>query len=203
MIISHKYKFIFIKTRKTAGSSVEKFLLEQLKGTDYIFAGMPPENMPPVGIEGDHEHVGWKFIKDRFPKEWETYYKFTIERNSWDKVVSLFYYIKSIKPKKVKHGFEAFVKSNNKLCFKDDWSLYTDNDQIVVDDIIIQDSINSDMYTVCKKIGLHYNNELDNKIRLKGNLRDNTDYKELYTNETKEIVSLYYKKPIEYFNFTF
>ena len=203
MIISHKYKFIFIKTRKTAGSSIEKFLLENLKGTSYIFGGMPPENMPPVGIEGGHEHVGWKFIKDKFPKEWKTYYKFTIERNSWDKVVSLFYYIKSVKPKKVKHGFEAFVKSNSKLCFKDDWSLYTDNDKIIVDDIIMHDSINSGMYTVCKKIGLQYNNELDNKIRLKGDLRDNTDYKELYTDETREIVSLYYKKPIEYFNFTF
>lgn len=204
MIISHEYKFIFIKTRKTGGSSVEKFLLDKLENTDYIFAGMPPEGMPPEGIDGEgNEHKGWKFIQERFPQEWQNYYKFTIERNSWDKVVSLYYYIKSIKPKKVKHGFNEFIKSNKKLCFKNDWELYTNNNELVVDKVMIHNSLSSDMNNVCNIIGIDYNNELQNKIRLKGNLRDNKNYQNMYNKETLEVVKEYYKEPIEFFNFKF
>jgi len=204
MIISHKYKFIFIKTRKTAGSSVEKFLLDSIAGTDYVFAGMPPEGMPPVGMEGDCEHEGWRFIEEQFPQEWNDYYKFTVERNSWDKVVSLYYYIKSYKPKKVKNGFDGFVKSNKQHCFKDDWSLYTDeNDNLVVDKVMIHDSLNDDMKDVCNVLGIVYNDELKNKIKLKGNLRDNKHYQDMYNTETVDIVRKYYEKPINFFNFKY
>jgi hypothetical protein len=36
MIISHKYKFIFIKNRKVAGSSVEKYINPYLGDSDII-----------------------------------------------------------------------------------------------------------------------------------------------------------------------
>lgn len=202
MIISHDYKFIFIKTRKTAGSSIEKVLLDNLQETDYIFSGMPPENMDPVGIESGHEHKGCYFIKEKFPKEWKNYFKFTIERNSWDKVVSLYYYRKKVKPKQVKNGFENFVKSE-KRCFLNDWNLYTEDDNLVVDKIIDYNCLNQEFSNICNFLSIPYNNELSSTVKLKGNLRDNKNYKEMYNLETKTIVQNFYNKPISYFKFNF
>ena len=97
MIISPKYKFIFIKTQKTAGSSIEKILLDKISNDkNLIFGGMPPENMPPINLDKNFEHsavhVGKEIIEKHYPNEWKTYFKFTIERNSWDKVVSLYHW---------------------------------------------------------------------------------------------------------------
>src|SRR6185312_10850295 len=36
VIVSHEWKFIFVKTRKTAGSSIERFLLPHLGADDVI-----------------------------------------------------------------------------------------------------------------------------------------------------------------------
>ena len=68
MIISPKYKFIFIKTQKTAGSSIEKILLDKIADDEnLIFGGMPPENMDPINLDEVAEHRGRVFISRRYP----------------------------------------------------------------------------------------------------------------------------------------
>jgi hypothetical protein len=201
MIISHKFKFIFIKTQKTAGSSIEKFLLNYL-GPDDIFAGMPIENISSLNCKDIYEHCSWQTIQSLDSYAWNNYYKFTIERNSWDKVVSLYWFFKKHYPKKTRKGFDTFILNDKNKFFKDDWSLYTDNNNLLVDDVIQYNNLDYDFEKVCNKLNIPYNQEL-RTIKMKSGLRGVQNYQEMYNEKTKLKVFEFYRKPIEFYNYSF
>lgn len=123
MIISHKYRFIFIKTRKTAGTSIETYLSGLCDERDTI---TPIKDIDP----GDHRARNYRGVfnplreivasprrfsrafrhlrhGNRFynhmdgyvarcrvsPEVWRSYYKFCVERNPWDKTLSHYHFI--------------------------------------------------------------------------------------------------------------
>jgi len=203
MFISHKYKFIFIKTRKTAGSSIEKFFYDKLRNTDIIFAGMPPENLEPVNCYFKNpEHRGHQFIKKYYPYEWKNYFKFTVERNSWDKVVSTYHWQKNQKRNMKSEDFTSYIMYRKKKWNKKDWQLYTENSKVCVDSILCFENLAEDFRLVCNYLGIPYSEEI-NKIRLKGNIRPQDNYRHYYNNDTKKEVEKIFEKEINYFGFKF
>jgi hypothetical protein len=109
MIISHKHKFIFVKTKKTAGSTLEKLLFPYL-GENDICTGSPRDDTPRLNTSVTNGHMSWRQIQASIPEEWNTYYKFTIERNPWDKVVSSYFWHKLIKAERFgTMSFEEYV----------------------------------------------------------------------------------------------
>lgn len=204
MIISPKYKFIFIKTQKTAGSSIEKILLDKIKDNDpdLIFGGMLPEGMPPINIKIVAEHHGCDFIKKFYTQAWNEYFKFTIERNPWDKVVSQYFWVKKTQYHRAQSGFEDFVLYDKKIHKLAGWNLYTNNNTPVVDHIIQYDNLHNDFIEVMNYLKMSYNRELSS-VFLKSDIRNNTDYKEMYSDITKEKIYNLYIEPIKYFNYSF
>jgi len=71
MNISHEHKCIFVHIPKAAGTSVKMAL-----------------NLPGRG------HPPWQYFTENFPEEWNSYIKFTVVRNPWDRVVSAYCYAK-------------------------------------------------------------------------------------------------------------
>ena len=93
MIISHKYRFIFVKTLKTAGTSIEVFL-SQFCGPDDILTPILPHVEPhrPRNHEGFFNHMPAHEIRDRVGWDvWNGYFKFCVERNPWDKTLSYYH----------------------------------------------------------------------------------------------------------------
>lgn len=116
MIVSHKHKFIFVKTHKTATQTFLKFIKPHL-GPDDVMAGDPEEiNSDGVVVNEDTQinidkpfptglcakepqqehgnHLPWFMIKEIVGDDiWNSYTKFTIEREPYDRMLSLFYFL--------------------------------------------------------------------------------------------------------------
>ena len=193
MIISHKHKFIFVKTRKTAGSSIEKYLIPYL-GSNDICTGSMIDGTPRLNTTEENGHRGWRWISNNYPEEWNNYYKFAVERNPWDKLVSAYYFYKKRKPKKVANGFEEFIKSATD---QNDWNMYADKN-IKVDALIDYNNLHNKFI----ELPIPYNNELL-KTFVKSDTNREKDYKKLYSMETEDLVRNRFKNVIDYFGYTF
>lgn len=194
MIISHRHKFIFIKTRKTAGSSIEKYLINYL-GPEDICTGSEADNTPALNTSDTDGHKGWKWIETHYPTEWKTYYKFAVERNPWDKLASAYFYYKRYKHRKVPDGFKPFIRLN--ALKQNDWNMYARGSDIKVDSLIDYTTLHESFL----KLPVPYNNELL-KVFVKRNPR-RKNYSKLYDKETKDIVSYRFSNVIEYFSYDF
>jgi len=117
VIVSHKYRFIFVKTFRTAGTSLEVYLSQHC-GEDDIVTPI----FPPVAAHRPRNHRGWfdplpellatrrgvrgalgdlaarRRFYNHIPAErlrarigaatWHSYFRFCVERNPWEKTLS-------------------------------------------------------------------------------------------------------------------
>jgi hypothetical protein len=136
MIISHKHKFIFIKTRKTAGSSIEHYLSKYL-GPDDICTGSDIDNTPRLNAPHRKGHIDYRWVAKKFPYEWRNYYKFAIDRNPWTKMISYFHW-----HRRAKGSFEDFCLEDTKQY--DCWFRYAD-DIVQVDRVMRYEDLHNEV----------------------------------------------------------
>jgi hypothetical protein len=204
MIISHEHKFIFVKTRKTAGSTLEKLVYPYLNPKGDICTGSVRDETPPIntGDYGTNGHAAWKSIVEKDPIPWETYYKFTIERNPWDKVVSSYFWHKKIKEQQFKDvEFEPYVETCPLLPI--DWEMYAHGDKLLVDDVFFYEDMATMYKTLNDRFGFNITEEQWTTTKLKSGIRKVTDYKDLHTKETIESVGRMFRKEIGTFEYSY
>jgi len=198
MIISHRHRFIFVKTRKTAGSTFEKLMLPYL-GEDDICTGSSRDDTPALNIQADtNGHIPLKDIMSKYFPQGTNYDIITIERNPYDKVVSSYYWHQHIKPHQFgEMSFDDYMKSCNLL--PQDWELY----QPITNVKVFKYEKMDDMYMWLKK--MKSVNLLDKvgQTKLKSGIRKVKDYKEMHTDTTRKIVSQLFADEIEEFRYEF
>ena len=184
MIISHKHKFIFIKTYKTAGTSVERHLERYCGQHDVVTPIYPEEkgHIPrnysgfwlPRSLYLDsgflkreladltrrrkfYNHCMGINIRGRLPCEiWTTYFKFAVERNPWDKFISHYNMISNME--------------NNQLTLEEyltrgplpiNYPLYTDmSGALILDKVCKYEDLDNDLGEVFAQIGIPYDGQL-------------------------------------------
>jgi len=228
MIISHKYKFIFIKTRKTAGTSIEVYLSQFCGEEDVvtpIFPYVPPHSpknykgffnpIPELmeknrqGIkdimartlkrERFYNHMAAKIIKERISDDiWNQYFKFCVERNPWDKTLSHYHMVKDRVNKNM--TFDDYFQ-RNEFCHNS--HIYTDTQgNILADKILKYENLDAELDEVFKKLGVPFEGTL--KVKAKGNHRkERKKYQDVYTEEQKEQIADIFKKEIQMHGYNF
>jgi len=193
MIISHKHKYIFLKSRKTAGTSIQTALEDYCGPKDLVLVG------GKITEINEHSKIGE--VRKYVGKDiWNSYFKFAFTRNPWDLIVSRYYWdhrgincsIKGFK-KWVKKYFKS-GKYLNDLQFR----YIAINDKVRVDFVGSYEHLQHDFNYICERIGL-------GGIRLakeKFGYRDKKkEYEQFYTQHLAKRVRLEFQKDINLFGY--
>jgi len=189
MLISHSHKFIFVKTKKTAGSTVESVIVDNFfdKEKD-LCTGSVIDGTPRIGVgtrgPGPDGHKPWNLIMDMVGIDtWSDYHTFTIERNPWEKVAS-HYFWKLSSRKSESMSFESFVE---KLLYNGkapvDWTLYANDSGLQVDQVIQYSELADSLVSLFNdKYNLPMTKDMVTGTRKKSGHRKK-HYTEMYTSQ--------------------
>jgi len=196
MIISHKHKFIFVKTFKTAGSSIENYLQKYL-GPNDIIRGSQYDNTPSLNAPSKGRHASVQQIKEWYPNDWnDEYFSFCVERNPWNVAVSYYFYMKHAGRIK-SQTFDEWIKVED-LQKLNNYKKYTINNKVVVNKVLKYENLESDI----NNIPVPYNGELKTIFLKKGH-RPSKDYKIHYTDETRKLIEDNFAETISMFGYTY
>ena len=211
MILSHKYKFIFLKTSKTAGTSVEIALSKFCGARDVITPITPadeeirtrlgyrgPQNFTLLASKGFYNHISAHEVSGLVgPDVWNAYYKFCFERNPFERVISLYYFLYTSEPRPTITEF-LDAGTHERLRHRG-YRLYTVDDRIVVDRVCLYERINADLESLRTRLGL------PGKIVLpwaKGTHRkDRRDYRAILSPSEQERIRQFFDKEITLFGY--
>lgn len=155
MIVSHSKCFVFIKTRKTAGSTLQKALADACAPGDVLISH--PSLMPDWGeisaeFEGVTPHVGRDFFEEHFPREWREYTKVTVERHPLEKVVSLYWWEMQDRERPLPFTEWLAATPDSELT---DFDRYGDeNGQVLVDQVILFEDLEAGYRRCCESLDL-------------------------------------------------
>lgn len=230
MLISHKHRFIFIKTNKTAGTSVEIALSRQMDPADVITpisqrdevvrreqGGLGPRNYlaPPWDYRRHDLRVllGQGRLKKRFynhigateirrhvdDRVWTGYFKFCIERNPWDRVVSHYYWVCRSEPRPT---LREYLASRLPLALKKHGrELYAPGGKPVVDHVCRMEDLDAELAAIQRRLNLPEPLVLP---RVKSGHRvDKRSYRELLGPEERDIIARLFKDEIDQMGYQF
>lgn len=232
MIVSHRHRFIFLKTKKTASSSIELALSEICGPDDIITPLQPPDEklrrgrLPqhyaiPVrrralvaplrrmlgatparaGLEFYNHMPAYK-VAAALPKPvWDSYTKVAVERNPWDREVSLYFWETRQLPEESRPSFADFVLKRPALERVKNVQLYSIDGKIVVDRFLRYERLADDFAAFMADLGIETPPQLPHA---KSSHRPGgSAYRRFYDDATREAVGRYYAREIAHFGYTF
>ena len=220
MLISHRKKFIYIKTIKTASTSVEIYFEPWAMPENTVkdpVANITGEYITPAGIVARrgrnransvwHSHKKGRSIKSQVGDEiWNSYFKFCVIRNPYDRAVSRFYY-QNLR----EEGIDLSLKSRAELqaMFTDfvtnthdsDSRIWTINGTPCVDKVIRYDQLAHGMQEVCNTLDIPWDpSQLGD---FKSGVRPANVYTQLYTAEARAAVESSHSLEFKLFDFKY
>ncbi len=228
MIISHKHKFIFLKTRKTASSSLE-MALSKICGQDDIISlmfeddekkkielGLPSmqNTLVPFKYYNDidkarlllkwkrqqfYDHSTAKDVKEYVSSEvWNTYFKFAFDRNPFDKMVSLYYWRGGDKKYK---SINAFLKSGVLESIRS-FDLYSIHGIVAVDKLYKFEEMDAALSDISKQLNLSEPLQLP-QYKAKAGIRKVRDYKEILDEDSIRLIEIAFAREIKYLQYQY
>ena len=148
MIASYSSNFIFLKTRKTGGTSVEIVLSSWCTGSDDVCTRILPADeitrREYGGLKPRSQHKGVRInnhmpaerVREIFPDLWDRAFKFTIERHPYEKAVSRVYWNIGRRGGDPVADFESELEATLDGRIFIDRHIYMVDDKLAVDEVI-------------------------------------------------------------------
>jgi hypothetical protein len=208
MLLSHTYRFIFLKTVKTASTTTEIFFEKYCLPKDFTYKEEHYRRaiITDCGIVGSrghnndeyYNHMDCNTIENKIgSKVYNEYFKFANIRNPFDIVVSEYFFF----CESDKISFEEYVLSKDAT--KDCCSFNTifHNGILKIDDTVRYENLRQDIERVARKL------KINDKVVL-GNYKaeyrnDKGNYRKFYNSETKAFIENIYETYLNTFNYQF
>jgi Sulfotransferase family len=229
MILSHAHRFIFIKTLKTAATSVEVELAKLCADGDIVTPisdedeilrpdARPRNYMLPrkqwplyarlqdlLGFEPERENIQYfnhmpaHLVRQRIGDDiWRRYFKFTIERNPWDRMVSMWYW--AMRERRRPVPFRDWLAKDSRALHSN-IPLYSLDGQIAVDTICQYDQIEDELRRALGMVGVTWSGMLP---RAKSHVRTpGRNFRSYYDEPSRRIVAQRHAREIELFGYAF
>ncbi|AFY37940.1 hypothetical protein Lepto7376_1604 [[Leptolyngbya] sp. PCC 7376] len=224
MLISHRYKFIYTKTVKTASTSVESFFERFcMPDGEWEATHARAEYESPTGVIGFRgknppsntkwlNHMSARKIKKQVGDDiWNSYFKFCVIRNPYDKCISAFEHfgknhqtkrlsildrIQTRRMKDEQLRFYDYIRNNPPI----DRDKYIIDNEICVNDFIRYESLQDDIERICKHIGVPYESDLLPSFK-RGRRRPDATGETLYTELSRQKIAKEFAFEIDYFGY--
>lgn len=181
MIISHRWRFVFIKNRKVAGSAIELALRPHL-GPEDIATPLLEDRLGETSTRPQNwerrirewgvrdfrrfvldrrrpdfkNHLPGPRIRQMVPSRvWDSYFKFAVERNPYDKVLSGYAWSNEIRQRegRAQLSLDSFVQGPSIYEYKD-WHRYAEGHSLVVDRVLRFEELDTQLAEVAAMLGL-------------------------------------------------
>jgi hypothetical protein len=216
MIVSNKFKFIFIRVPKTGSSSITRCLRDfeilnngifeyRHDSYDFVndeelqfFNNLRQDNPDLILTPNHSECAGCEKIIE--PDVCKNYFKFSFVRNPWSRILSRYEWGRQLVNDMTDSSIFKSFKNYLKHIDEDDFRAFVQPqyDYTIGCNFIGKcENLQDDFNIICDKIGIPQK-ELPHK-----NATKHKHYTEYYDDETKEIVAEKYAKDIEYFGYEF
>jgi hypothetical protein len=147
-----------------------------------------------------YRHMPAWLIRLRVPREvWKSYFKFCVERNPWDKVLS-HYHMHAHR----QGGTLSFDQYLAKGRLPVNYRRYTDprGSKIIVDRVLRYENLINELTEVFAKLNVPFEGSLG--VKAKGEYRtDRTPYQPVFTKEQREMVERIFAREIELHGYRF
>jgi len=215
VIVSHKYRFIFIKTHKVAGTSIE-FALTRFAGEDGIVtpfsvriderererSGFGVARNYKTGAGEYRAHIPAEEVRKLLGQEtFGRYFKFSVERNPYDKVVSLYTWLNRDPKRPLGQSFDAFIAEGRARQVAD-CDRYCIDDKPAMDTMVLYHDLQAGLDGIAKHLGLPGRIDLTD-IRRKSGYRTSQDYRTYYSPASRAAVERDFAREIAQFGFKF
>lgn len=225
MILSHKYRFIFLKTHKTASTSTEIALSRYCGPADVLTLMGPNDELIRAGLGLAPRNYGftladysvadwWALLRRRQKKAGLKYYNHMLASEIKQRVGARvwrtyfkFCFERNPWDKVIsqywhmdqgKADFDDFVRTAE---LNSDFDLYSLDGQPAMDYIGRYETLAADLARVCEHLGIPFDGWLP---RAKGNFRkDRRSYVACYDSVQADIVARRFAREIEYFGYRF
>lgn len=218
MLISHPHRFIYLKTVKTGGTSVEIYFEiycrdpERSGGIEHYAEGEASE-WGVVGTRGAatgawYNHMAAGLVRERVGNAiWEEYFKFCVVRNPFDRVVSQFWFQQdaAVREELSRADFaavrKAFAGWSRDLRFPVDSMIYRIDGQPAVDYFIRYERLQEGVEEVCRRVNVPWQPE--RLGRYKSGFRTRPEhFLDYYNSRVAALVRAEFAWELKYFGYT-